>query len=48
MNVYGQPPTWLIMLVIGALALPSSAVFGLLAVWLWRHFIEPSRQLPHG
>jgi membrane protein implicated in regulation of membrane protease activity len=38
---YGQPPAWLILLVAFGLALPSSAIVGLAAVWLFRRFFEP-------
>jgi hypothetical protein len=33
-----QPPTWLIFAALLALAVPSSAVFGLLAAWLFDRF----------
>lgn len=37
---YSQPPTWQIFAVIGLLALPSSAIIGVFAAWLWQHFAE--------
>lgn len=33
-----QPPTWLILMVCVGLALPTSAVFGLLANWAFKEF----------
>lgn len=42
--MYGQsPPTWQIFAVIGLLALPSSAIVGVLAAWLWQHFAKRVR-----
>lgn len=47
-----QPSPWLIVAVLVLLALPGSAVFGLLAAWAWHHLVErrhedSEQKLPH-